>query len=154
MEETTEPRDLSLSTFVKLTRAMNTLEKRLGMRAPHPAGLTLSQFAVLEALLHKGPLTHGEVAGKILTTTGNITQVVDQLAKDQLVQRKRCDSDRRRVYLQLTEKGTRVASSAFEQMASAIHDEMSVLTPEDLVTLARIAKKLGTSLRYRLPQGE
>ncbi|MFP4376885.1 MAG: MarR family winged helix-turn-helix transcriptional regulator [Spirochaetales bacterium] len=146
--------DLSLSAFVKLKRAMNTLERRLGMRAPNPAGLSLSKFAVMEALLHKGPLTHSEVAEKILTTTGNITQVVDQLARDQLVLRERCDSDRRRVYLKLTEKGTQVASRAFAEMASAIHDEMSVLSAAELRNLALLSKKLGTSLRCRLPEGE
>lgn len=144
----------ALDAFVKLTRANNTLDRRLMMHHPLPAGMTVSQFGVLEALLHKGQLTHHEVAERILKTPGNITSVVDHLEKRGLVARKRCENDRRRVFLELTPKGVTIAREAFERMREAIRQEMSVLDPTELVELGRLCKKLGTAPRYRLPDEE
>ncbi len=144
----------ALAAYVKLSRANDTIERRIMGHAPLPAGMSVSQFGVLEALLHKGRLTHHEVARKILKTRGNITSVVDRLEALGLVARRRCDTDRRRVYLELTDRGRTVARSAFERMREAITAEMSVLTPDELVELARLCKKLGTAKRYPPPAGE
>ncbi|MFW6313206.1 MAG: MarR family winged helix-turn-helix transcriptional regulator [Spirochaetota bacterium] len=133
----------ALQAYVKLTRANDAVDRRVMVREPLPAGMTVSQFGVLEALLHKGPLTHREVAEKILKTRGNITSVVDHLERAGLVARRRCDIDRRRVFLELTEDGRNAAESAFERMREAIARAMSVLEPEELVELGRLCKKLG-----------
>ncbi|MFW5718190.1 MAG: MarR family winged helix-turn-helix transcriptional regulator [Spirochaetota bacterium] len=138
----------ALAAYVKLTRASETIERRIMVHQPLPAGMTLSQFGVLEALLHASPLTHHEVARKILKTPGNITGVVDQLERAGLVARRRCPEDRRRVFLELTEAGASAAASAFRRMREAIRDEMSVLAPDELVELGRLCKKLGTTPRY------
>src|SRR5947199_4956019 len=45
-----------------------------------------SDFAVLEALLHKGPLPVNEIGKKILLTSGSITVAVDRLEKRGLVE--------------------------------------------------------------------
>lgn len=146
--------ELALSAFVKLERANATIDRRVSMHRPLPAGMTLSQFGVLEALLHKGPLTHHEIAVKILKTQGNITSVVDKLETQGLVTRRRCETDRRRVFLELTQKGETTASAAFGRMREAIAFEMSVLDRGELVELARLCKKLGTAKRYPVPREE
>ncbi|HKJ86188.1 MAG TPA: MarR family winged helix-turn-helix transcriptional regulator [Spirochaetia bacterium] len=133
----------ALQAYVKLTRAENAVERRVMVHEPLPAGMTVSQFGVLEALLHKGPLTHHEVAEKILKTRGNITSVVDHLERAGLVARRRCDVDRRRVFLELTDEGQRAAQAAFERMREAIVSAMSVLEPDELVELGRLCRKLG-----------
>ena len=133
----------ALRAFVKLTRANDAIERRIMVHEPLPAGMTETQFGVLEALLHKGPLTHHEVAEKILRTRGNMTSVVDRLERAGLVARRRCDVDRRRVFLELTREGDRVASEAFTRMREAIGREMSVLEPHELVELWRLCRKLG-----------
>ncbi|MFW5784101.1 MAG: MarR family transcriptional regulator, partial [Spirochaetota bacterium] len=73
--------DIELSAYVKLTRAESALQGRILDHHPLSAGMTLSQFGVLEALLHKGRLSHHDAARKILKTPGNITSVVDQLER-------------------------------------------------------------------------
>ena len=147
MAERNEYTDV-LAAYVKLVRATETVERRIMMHHPLPAGMTLSQFGVLEALLHQAPLTHHEVAEKILKTPGNITGVVDQLEGAGLVARRRCPEDRRRVFLELTEAGASAAASAFRRMREAIRDEMSVLDVNELVELGRLCRKLGTTPRY------
>lgn len=143
---------VALQAFVKLSRASDTIDRRIAMHDPFPAGMTLSQFAVLEVLLHRGALTHHEVAEKILKTRGNITTVVNQLEDAGLVSRRRCENDRRLVYLDLTERGRVAAANAFRRVREAIRDEMSVLTDDELVELGRLCKKLGTAPRYPVPK--
>ena len=148
MSQTGDNRDKALSAFVKLQRASMTMEQLIREKAHLPADLTMTQFAVLEALLHKGRLTHNEIARKILTTAGNITHVVDQLQGKGMVDRKRCEQDRRRVYLHLTERGRLVVNTAFKNVSGVISDAMAALSEQEQRELGRLCKKLGTATRY------
>jgi len=108
-----------------------------------PADLTETQFAVLEALFHLGPLCQGQIAAKLLKSTGNLTLVVDNLEKNKLVKRVRSESDRRFVQVNLTPKGTSVIAALFPKVAARIAEEFSSLTEPEQVTLAHLCKKLG-----------
>src|SRR6266478_7298128 len=76
-------------------------------------GLCLTDFAALEALLHKGPLTISEIQDKILLASGSMTAAVDRLEKLGLVVRKPSPDDRRARLLELTPEGKRLAVSSF-----------------------------------------
>src|SRR5579862_2421160 len=98
---------LALLTYARLMRAANSL-RTLAARQLDSTGLTLTQFAVLEALYHLGPMSLTEVAKKILTTGGNLTMVAGNLEKQGLVNRK-CSPEDARVYiLSLTGKGKKL----------------------------------------------
>ncbi len=75
----------ALSTYVKLMRAAESITARIH-RHLASVGLTLSQFAVLEALYHLGPLYQREIGQKLLKSSGNITMVIDNLEKRRLCQ--------------------------------------------------------------------
>ena len=60
---------------------------------------------MLEAILHKGPLTQRELGRKVLTSAGNMTDVIDKLEHRGLVSRSRQPGDRRAVRVELTEEG-------------------------------------------------
>src|SRR6266850_8161234 len=81
------------------------------------AGLCLTDFAALESLLHKGPLTISEIQEKALLASGSMTAAVDRLEKLGLVVRKSSPSDRRARVLELTPKGRQLAASCFERHA-------------------------------------
>src|SRR5437899_13102997 len=66
------------------------------------AGLCLTDFAALEALLHKGPLTITEIQAKVLLASGSMTAAIDRLEKLGLIVRKSSPSDRRTRVVQLT----------------------------------------------------
>src|SRR5437660_8043242 len=102
----------ALDVFVKLMRAANSASKAANSELPS-AGLTVSQFAVLELLYHAGPLCLTEIARKILTTGGNLTLVVKNLEKRGLVQRTQSADDRRYFSLHLTGKGKQVIANIF-----------------------------------------
>jgi MarR family transcriptional regulator, 2-MHQ and catechol-resistance regulon repressor len=132
----------SLNTYTKLMRAAESVTSRIS-RNMTAAGLTVSQFGVLEALHHKGPLCQRDIATKILKSTGNITLVIDNLEKQELVVRVRSLEDRRYFTVSLTAKGEALISSAFATVEAAIVGEMSILTPEEQQVLGALCKKLG-----------
>jgi MarR family 2-MHQ and catechol resistance regulon transcriptional repressor len=106
-------------------------------------GLTISQFGVLEALYHLGPLSQKQIGQKILRSSGNITMIIDNLEKRSLVVRKRDKADRRVFIVHLTDKGNKLISKIFPPHAAKISDEMSVLSPAEQETLGSLCKKLG-----------
>jgi len=135
---------LALDAFVKLTRASNSVSAATNSSIAD-AGLTTSQFAVLEVLYHAGPLCLTEISHKILTTGGNLTLVVKNLEKRGLVQRKQSADDRRFFSLHLTPKGKNLIAEVFPQQAAEITRVISALSEEEQSELARLAKKLGTA---------
>ena len=78
----------ALSAYTKLMRAAESITGRTS-RILAASNLTVSQFGILEVLFHKGPLCQRELAAKILKSTGNITMVIDNLVKQNLVRRAR-----------------------------------------------------------------
>lgn len=133
---------IALNTYTKLVRAAESVTNRIS-RNMSAAGLTISQFGVLEALHHKGALCQRDIAAKILKSTGNITLVIDNLEKQELVKRERSSEDRRYLTVRLTGKGEAIISSVFAEVEAAITAEMGVLTVDEQETLGRLCKKIG-----------
>lgn len=138
----TPQEELALNTFIKLTRATESLETRLAQKGTL-GDLTPSQFGVLEVLYHLGAMCQNEIGGKLLKSSGNMTLVLDNLEKHGLVQRVRNPEDRRMVTVSLTESGRQLIAEIFPQQAAAITDELSVLSPEEQTTLGNLCRKLG-----------
>ena len=131
----------TLGAFVKLIRASESISTDVHR---HLAGvdLSISQFGVLEALYHLGPMCQKDIAGKILKSAGNITMVIDNLEKRDLVIRKRSSEDRRYYEISLTEKGRLLIAEIFPAHAAGIRERMSLLSAEELEILSRLLKKL------------
>jgi MarR family 2-MHQ and catechol resistance regulon transcriptional repressor len=133
---------LALNTFIKLTRATDSLLARLSRRGTL-GQLTLRQLGVLESLYHLGPMRQGQISAKLLKSGGNITLVVDNLEKRGLVQRQRDAEDRRAVVVSLTAAGQELIGGIFPAHVADIVAEMSALTAEEQQTLGRLCRKLG-----------
>ena len=133
---------LALDTFIKLTRATNSLTTRLA-RCGSLEDLTISQFGVLETLLHLGPLPQGELSSRLLKSEGNLTLVIDNLVKRALVQRDRHPADRRVSLISLTPLGRETIERVFPVHARVITQQFNVLTEEEQITLGRLCRKLG-----------
>jgi MarR family transcriptional regulator, 2-MHQ and catechol-resistance regulon repressor len=139
---------LALDTYIKLTRANSAFEARV-LSHGGLGDLTISQFGVLEVLLHLGPQCQGAISQKLLKSTGNMTLVLDNLEKRNLVRRIRSLEDRRMVHIELTPQGKELIESIFPQHARAVAEEMSVLTREEQVELSNLLRKLGLGLREK-----
>src|SRR5437899_6669851 len=103
-----------------------------------------SDFAVLEALLHKGPLPINEIGKKILLTSGSITVAIDRLEKRGLVERRAHGTDRRARIVHLTREGRKLITRAYAQHAADLERLASAsLTVTGRATLIRLLKKIG-----------
>jgi MarR family 2-MHQ and catechol resistance regulon transcriptional repressor len=136
----------ALDSFVKLIRAADSVSARIH-RHLSGEGLSISQFGVLEALYHVGPLSQAEIAKKVLKSTGNITMVIDNLEKRGLVGRQRRESDRRYYTVQLTGAGRKLIGSIFPRHAARIVEEMSVLSSVEQESLGHLCRRLGLQVR-------
>lgn len=132
----------TLDAFIKLMRATESVNTRLNRHLAE-ADLTASQFGVLEALLHLGPLNQKALGEKLLKSGGNITMVIDNLEKCGQVERHRDPGDRRSVLIHLTPKGKKFIESFFPKHLEEIKKEFSVLSHREKEQLAIICKKLG-----------
>ena len=109
------------------------------------AGLCLSDFMILEALLRKGPLTITEIQGKVLLATGSMTAAVDRLEEKGHIVRKTASEDRRARRLELTKDGRKLITAVFEAHNKELEGWMSVLTPAEKQNAYGVLKKLGLS---------
>jgi MarR family 2-MHQ and catechol resistance regulon transcriptional repressor len=106
-------------------------------------GLGDSDFRVLEALLHKGPLPVNTIGPKVWLTPGSISIAVDRLVRKGLVVRKEQSADRRVRRVELTRKGRVLIVATFRQHATAMKNVVNVLSKDERTTLLRLLKKLG-----------
>ena len=138
----------ALDTYVKLMRAAESITAHLegGLRE---AGLTTSQFGVLEALFHLGPLTQGELSRKLLKSSGNLTLVVDNLERRGLAKRHTRAEDRRCVEVHLTKQGREVIADVFPKHARAIRQAMGGLAPYEQRHLGELCRRLGLAAARR-----
>lgn len=132
----------ALSAFIKLSRALDSVNGALN-QALVGEGVTPAQLAVLEALLHLGPLSAGELGRALLRSNPNVSLVVDNLERDELVRRERSDTDRRVVRISLTNQGRRLIQRIFPAHARRVADLMGALGAEEQEQLGRLCKKLG-----------
>ena len=130
-------------TYLVLWRATRAVEARV-VQSIQDTGLCESDFGVLEALLHKGPLPVSTLGQKVLLTSGSITTAVDRLAERGLVERTVDANDRRVRLVKLTARGRRLIEPAFERHAADLEAVASVLTSEERATLVSLLRKLGT----------
>ena len=107
------------------------------------AGLSISDFQLLETLLHKGPLTITEIQKKMLLATGSMTAAVDRVEKKGLILRTATEADRRARRLVLTEKGRQLAEGLYKAHAEQLKTAMSVLDDAETKELYQLLKKLG-----------
>ncbi len=132
----------SLNTFIKLTRAAETINSKLKLSLDD-YGLSEGQFAVLDALFHLGSLSQRDLGKKLLKSGGNITMVVDNLEKMGYVQRKRNKDDRRFYLIELTLKGKKKFEETLPSQVQLITRMMSTLNKSEQKDLQFLCKKLG-----------
>ena len=131
----------ALDAYIKLMRATESVTARAHL--PLAGNLTLTQFGVLEALHHRGPLCAGEIAEKILKSAGNLTLVLANLERDGLVTRSRDREDARRWIIDHTPAGRKRISALFPRVASAITAQFAILSRAEQAMLGELCKKLG-----------
>ena len=134
--------EAALKLWVVLSRAHASISAHaVAHAADH--GLSLTEFAILEVLYHRGRMVLGEIQRRILVSSGGITFLVDRLAEKGLVVRQECPEDRRAKYVALTREGTRMIREIFPSHAQALTEAMRGLTPAQQQEATGLLRSLG-----------
>ena len=135
----------ALDAFIKLTRAAEAVNVQVNAHL-RDYKLTVSQFGVLEALYHLGPMQISELGEKILKSSGNMTLVIDNLEKRELVRRLQCHDDRRCTHIHLTSEGEHLLRLVLSDHVRGVVHTFSVLSPQEQDQLGSLCRKLGLRL--------
>lgn len=130
--------------WLVMMKAHRTLQ-RLATRSIESAEVGLSDFAVMEMLLHKGPQPVNEIGRRIELTSGAITTAVDRLESRGLVTREAHENDRRARIVRLTARGKEQAKKVFAVHKTAMDLAASGLSKTERAELIRLLKKVGIS---------
>jgi MarR family 2-MHQ and catechol resistance regulon transcriptional repressor len=128
--------------WLVLSRCHRALSQ-IAERSIVETGMCLTDFAALEALLHKGPLTIGEIQAKVPLALGSMTAAVDRLEKKGLILRTPSADDRRAKVLKLTAEGRRIVERAFSRHAAELESAVAVLNQSEKRQLHGLLKTLG-----------
>ncbi len=134
----------ALKLWVVMNRAMRAIEDHLENQVQRH-DLTMSEFAVLEALYHKGPLPLGEIGSRVLLSGGSMTYIIDKLEKRGLLKRTACPNDRRSIHAILTDEGVARMDIVFPEHAGLINELMQVVGAADQDNLIDLIRALGLS---------
>ncbi len=132
---------IALDTAIKLVRASEALTSKASFNLIKHK-ITLSQFGILDAVYHLGPLTQKSLCEKISKSGGNITHVVNNLEKRNLVRRHRGKNDKRNFEIHLTKRGEKMIVKILPEQVSIIKAEMRLLNEEESKMLQNLCKRL------------
>jgi DNA-binding MarR family transcriptional regulator len=125
---------LAVSVWLRLLKAQGLMIRRV--RRSVPGHLTLPQFDVLAQLYRRPPgMTPGELTRELLVTAGNVTGIVDRLARRGLVERHPVPEDGRAVRVRLTSRGQRVMDRAIPRHRRDLELLLTGVPPLDLTRL-------------------
>lgn len=118
--------------------------ERVDLKSIAGTGLCPSDFAIMEALLHKGPLQIGQLGEKVLLTSGSMTAAVNRLERNGYVKRIKKIEDARCSNVVLTARGREIIEAAYSKHEKNTERVAEGLTPEERGELVRLLKKIGT----------
>lgn len=134
--------NLSLRAFVVLMKASKTVTDHVKQDI-NRYDMKTSDFAVLEALYHKGRLTVKQISEAVLINSGSMTYVIDKLESKDLIERHPCSDDRRVVYIHITEEGKQLMDNIFPHHQEAIEEIFQDVTDDEKRTLIDVLKRVG-----------
>jgi len=138
--------------WLVMMKAMRALT-RYAAAGIEETGLGLSDFGVLEILLHKGPLPVNTIGPIVDLTPGSISIAVDRLFAKGLVSRVESSEDRRVRIVALTARGKALIDSAFRKHSGQMRKAFAELSPEELRSLEEALKKVGKRAATLMEEG-
>jgi MarR family 2-MHQ and catechol resistance regulon transcriptional repressor len=122
------------------------IERSFGQR-----GFCLTDFLILEALLHKGPLTISSIGEKVWLASASMTSAIDRLEERGLVHRSLSSEDRRVRLVGLTCEGNSFISALYAQHVEDLERIFADLTGRDREVLYSGLKKIGLAAKAATP---
>jgi len=131
-----------LNSYIKLVRAFESISSRLYIKLDGE-GLTESQFYMLDALYHLGPMNQKELGKKIFRSEGNITMIVNNLEKRKLIKKKQSGEDKRVYIIKLKNEGRELYEKVFPKFLKTIMNEFEGIKEKEHKEFQKICKRIG-----------
>jgi MarR family 2-MHQ and catechol resistance regulon transcriptional repressor len=139
----------SAALWVVLARAYRSIAAFVE-RSVAALDIGLSDFMILEALLHKGPLTMSELCEAALITNASMTAAIDRLEERAFLERAADKQDRRVRRVQLTVQGTALIKRLYARHERDLEEVMSGIPPAERAELRRGLKAIGLAAQAKL----
>lgn len=144
---------LEQEAMLNLLRASDQFQNRFG-RLFREYGLTSSQYNILRILRGEGkPMPSLEIADRMIQVVPAITGLIDRLQEAGMVTRRRCETDRRVVYIELTDKARSLLADLDEPVIELHRDLLGHLSRTELKELVQLLEKARVSLGAIAPEG-
>lgn len=131
-----------LKTITILFRTLHHIEDIIKQDVQN-YGISVSEFAVLEALYHLGERSVGQLKDKVLIAPSSMTYVLDQLMRKAYVMRRVDLQDQRKFQIDLSEKGRLFMETTYPKHQKRLRDVLNILSPEEETQVQNLLKKIG-----------
>jgi DNA-binding MarR family transcriptional regulator len=138
--------DAIVETIIYLYTESRRLTK--GMAAQF--GLTGPQLTVIKLLEELGDLSLSSLSERIRAQNSTVTGIIDRMEREGLVRRERSTTDRRMVFIRLTDKGRELAQGIAVEPLEIFRNALASLPERDVGELLRILMKLQKSVLSRV----
>jgi DNA-binding MarR family transcriptional regulator len=142
----------SIEDFLLLVSSANQLQQTMGRYlAAKGFGLTAPRYSLLRLLYlsRDKSLAQGEIARSLNVTSANVTQLIDGLERDGLVEREISAPDRRVTFARLTPQGEDRCARMVPEIVSLMQETMAMFSRPEKVQLASLLGKFRRELRQR-----
>lgn len=137
---------IDLGILIAIYRAKNELD-RATARLARQEGLSLGQFALLEALYSRGELSVGQAQDLILSSSGNIALIIKNLINANLIKQRQDPSDKRKSILSITGEGVKIISKVYPKNVEMIGEKFKTLNQKEKMELFKLLKKLNKQFK-------
>lgn len=139
---------MELRIWLRLLTCTNMVDNVVRQRLKQTADTTLPRFDILAQLeRHGGPMSMGDLSRRLMVSNGNVTGLVDRLAREGLVRRAADPSDRRVQMVSLTAEGAKFFSEIAEDHRKWVGDMMAGLSAAEMRSLYALLARLKESIR-------
>ncbi len=137
----------SLRLWLRLLSCTTLIEDTIRHRLKGSFGISLSRFDLMAQLERNADgLTMGEISRRMMVSGGNVTAIVDQLEKEDLVQRYAASNDRRSIRVKLTASGRETFSKMAQEHEQWVVELFSGLSDSQQARLQSLLGSLKTDI--------
>ncbi|WP_276876901.1 MarR family winged helix-turn-helix transcriptional regulator [Anaerococcus hydrogenalis] len=130
-----------LRSYIGISRLKNEIDAKSN-KLVKEYGLSLPQFAVMDALYHKKDMSVGQVREKILSSSGTMPVIIRNLKKKSYLISYKDKEDKRREILSLTNEGKKLIEEIFPKNKKIIEKSFENLSRDEIKDFVKILKKL------------
>lgn len=149
--QSSQVEDIDLAVVNSLNQCAQSME-RLSVTVLSKYNLTVSQYNVLEILHREGPLKIRDIIERVLSTGGNMTVVIRNLEKNNLINRKNDDKDRRAIFISLSKDGNALIKKVVPHYQKFISQSLSKVTKKDKETCLKLSQTIRESIYFGISE--